>query len=178
MAAAVACFVAALAVPSVVTTFGIGARQISPPSPYPASAAPAFQRTGVGQLAAITNLCGAIPGDSPVLILDQVAARRFAQVIRGMCGTPAGIMTGATTAQVEAVVGQIMRTGHQPMLLATRPAELTPYGGTPRQVVNLTTIEDAHVLTQPPASGWPVRYVLWMSGPGAPGAAGGLAGGT
>jgi hypothetical protein len=34
------------------------------------------------------------------------------------------------------------------------------------------------VLTQPPASGWPVRYVLWMSGPGAPGAAGGLAGGA
>jgi hypothetical protein len=178
IAAAVACFVAALAVPSVVTTFGIGAKQISPPAPYPASAAPAFQRTGVGQLAAITNLCGAIPGDSPVLILDQVAARRFAQVIRGMCGTPAGIMTGATPAQVEAVVGQIMRTGHQAMLLATRPAELTPYGGAPRQVVNLTTVGDAHVLTQPPASGWPVRYVLWMSGAGAAGAAGGLAGGT
>jgi hypothetical protein len=176
--AAVACFVAALAVPSVVTTFGIGARQVSPPAPYPASAAPAFQRTGVGQLAAITDLCGAIPGDSPVLILDQVAARRFAQVIRGMCGTPAGIMTGATTAQVEAVVGQIMRTGHQAMLLATRPAELTPYGGTPRQVVNLTTVGDAHVLTQPPASGWPTRYLLWMSGTGAATAPGGLAGGT
>ena len=96
IAAAVACFVAALAVPSVVTTFGIGARQLSPPAPYPASAAPAFQRTGIGQLAAITNLCGAIPGDSPVLILDQVAARRFTQVIRGMCGTPAGVMAGAT----------------------------------------------------------------------------------
>ena len=176
--AAVACFVAALGVPSVVTTFGIGARQTSPPAPYPASAAPAFQRTGIGQLAAITNLCGAIPGDSPVLILDQVAARRFTQVIRGMCGTPAGVMAGATPAQVQAVVGQIMRTGHQAVLLATRPAELTPYGGTPRQVVDLTTIEDAHVLTQPPASGWPVRYVLWMSGPGAPGAAGGLAGGA
>jgi hypothetical protein len=173
IAATVACFVAALGVPSVVTTFGIGARQISPPAPYPASAAPAFQRTGIGQLAAITNLCGAIPGDSPVLILDQVAARRFTQVIRGMCGAPAGVMAGATPAQVQAVVGQIMRTGHQAVLFATRPAELTPYGGTPRQVVNLTTIEDAHVLTQPPASGWPVRYVLWMSGPGAAGAAGG-----
>jgi hypothetical protein len=90
-----------------------------------------------------------------------------------MCGTPAGVMAGATPAQVQAVVGQIMRTGHQAVLFATRPAELTAYGGTPRQVVNLTTIEDAHVLTQPPASGWPVRYVLWMSGPGAAGAAGG-----
>jgi len=59
------------------------------------------------------------------------------------------------------------------VLLATRPDELTPYGGTPRQVVDLTTIGDAHVLTQPPASDWPVRYVLWMSGPGTAGAAGG-----
>jgi hypothetical protein len=158
-----------------VTTFGIGARRAALPASYPASAAPAFQRTGVGELVAIDDLCGAIPGGSPVLLLDQVAARQFTQVIRGMCGIPAGVMAGASPAQVEAVIGQIGQTGHRAVLLATRPAELAPYGGAPRQVVDLTTTQDAHVLTQPPASGWPVRYVLWMSGPGA---AGGLAGGT
>jgi hypothetical protein len=173
--AAIACFVAALTVPPVVTTFGIGAKRVISPALYPASTAPAFQRTGVGELDAITSLCGAIPGGSPVLLLDRVAARRFTQVIRGMCDIPAGVMAGATPAQVEAVLGRIMRTGHQAVLLATRSSELTPYGGVPRQVVDLTTTQDAHVLTQPPASGWPVRYVLWMSGPNA---AGGLAGGT
>jgi hypothetical protein len=175
IAAATACFLAALMVPSVVTTFGIGGKRVVSPASYPASTAPAFQRTGVGQLDAITNLCGTIPGSSPVLLLDQVAARRFTQVIRGMCGIPAGVMAGAAPAQVEEVMRQIMRTGHQAVLLATRPAELTPYGGTPSQVVDLTTIQDAHVLTQPPASGWPVRYVLWMSGPGT---AGGPTGGA
>ena len=40
VAAVVACSVAALGVPPVVTTFGIGARQITPPAPYPASVAP------------------------------------------------------------------------------------------------------------------------------------------
>jgi len=169
IAAATACFVAALAVPPVVTTFGIGAKPVAPPATYPASTAPAFQRTSVGELGAITNLCGAIPGSSPVILLDRVAARRFTQVIRGMCGIPAGVMAGASPAQVQAVVAQIMRTGHRAVLLATRQEELVPYGGTPRQVVNLTTIEDAHVLTQPPPSGWPVHYVLWMSGPGAVG---------
>ncbi len=173
IAAATACFVAALAVPPVITTFGIGAKPVVSPASYPASTAPAFQRTGVGQLDAITNLCGAIPGGSPVLLLDGVAARRFTQVIRGMCGIPAGVMAGAAPTQVEEVMRQIMRTGHQAVLLATRPAELTPYGGTPSQVVDLTTIQDAHVLTQPPASGWPVRYVLWMSGPGTAGPTGG-----
>jgi len=175
VSAAVACFVAALAVPPVITTFGIGGKRVVAPASYPASSAPAFQRTGVGQLDAITSLCGAIPGGSPVLLLDQVAARRFTQVIRGMCGIPAGVMAGAAPAQVAEVMRQIMRTGHQAVLLATRPAELTPYGGTPSRVVDLTTIQDAHVLTQPPASGWPVRYVLWMSGPGT---AGGPAGGA
>jgi hypothetical protein len=175
VSAAVACFVAALAVPPVITTFGIGGKRVVAPASYPASSAPAFQRTGVGQLDAITSLCGAIPGGSPVLLLDQVAARRFTQVIRGMCGIPAGVMAGAAPAQVAEVMRQIMRTGHQAVLLATRPAQLTPYGGTPSRVVDLTTIQDAHVLTQPPASGWPVRYVLWMSGPGT---AGGPAGGA
>ncbi|HEX7266826.1 MAG TPA: hypothetical protein VF256_05310 [Streptosporangiaceae bacterium] len=175
VSAAVVCFVAALAVPPVITTFGIGGKRVVSPASYPASSAPAFQRTGVGQLDAITSLCGAIPAGSPVLLLDQVAARQFTQVIRGMCGIPAGVMAGAAPAQVAEVMRQIMRTGHQAVLLATRPAELTPYGGTPSQVVDLTTIQDAHVLTQPPASGWPVRYVLWMSGPGT---AGGPAGGA
>jgi len=170
VSAAIACFVAALAVPPVITTFGIGAKPVAAPARYPASTAPAFQRTGVGQLDAIRNLCGAIPDGSPVLLLDDVAARRFTQVIRGMCGIPAGVMAGAAPADVQAVMGQIMRTGHQPVLLATRPEELTPYGGASRQVVDLTTIQDAHVLTQPPASGWPTRYVLWMSGPGTAGA--------
>src|SRR6266516_5846106 len=173
VSAAVACFVAALAVPPVITTFGIGGKRVVSPASYPASSAPAFQRTGVGQLDAITSLCGAIPGGSPVLLLDGVAARRFTQVIRGMCGIPAGVMAGAAPAQVAEVMRQIMRTGHQAVLLATRPAELTPYGGTPSQVVDLTTIQDAHVLIQPPASGWPVRYVLWMSGPGTAGGPGG-----
>ena len=173
VSAAVVCFVAALAVPPVITTFGIGGKRVVSPASYPATSAPAFQRTGVGQLDAITNLCGAIPGGSPVLLLDGVAARRFTQVIRGMCGIPAGVMAGAAPTQVEEVMRQIMRTGHQAVLLATRPVELAPYGGTPSQVVDLTTIQDAHVLTQPPASGWPVRYVLWMSGPGTAGGPGG-----
>lgn len=169
MSAAVACFVAALAVPPVVTTFGIGAITATSSVLRPARTGLAFQRTGAGQLAAIRGLCGAIPAGSSVLLLDQDAARQFAQVIRGMCGDPAGVMAGATPSQVAAAVGGIVRAGHQAVLLATRPAELTPYRATPRQVLDLTTTQDPHVLTKPPASVWPVRYVLWMSAPGTTG---------
>jgi hypothetical protein len=169
VSAAVACFVAALAVPPVITTFGIGARPATSPALHPASTGLARQRTGAGELAAVRDLCGAIPAGSSVLLLDQEAAQQFTQVVRGMCGDAAGVMAGATPAEVAAAVGGIVRAGHQAVLLATRPAELTPYRAAPRQVVNLTTTQDPHVLTKPPASVWPIRYVLWMSAPGAGG---------
>ncbi|HUZ35591.1 MAG TPA: hypothetical protein VMV17_04615 [Streptosporangiaceae bacterium] len=174
VSAAVGCFVAALAVPSAVTTFGIGAAHAGPPVAHTATGL-AFQQTGAGELSAIRGLCGAIPGTASVLLLDRVAARRFTQVIRGMCGIPSAAMAGATPAQVEVVISGIARAGRLPVLLATRPGELTPYRAPPRRVMDLATIQDPHVLTQPPASGWPVRYVLWMSGPGT---AGGLTGGA
>jgi hypothetical protein len=169
MSAVVACFVAALAVPPVVTTFGIGAAAATSPVLHPARTGLALQRTGAGQLAAIRGLCGAIPAGSSVLLLDQDAAQQFTQVIRGMCGDPAGVMTGATRSEVAAAVGGILGAGHQAVLLATRPAELTPYRAAPRQVLDLTTTQDPHVLTKPPASVWPIRYVLWMSAPGSTG---------
>jgi hypothetical protein len=175
VAAAVACFVAALVVPSAMTTFGIGMKQAVPGRSARATTGLAFQRTSAGELTAVRALCGAIPGSSSVVFLDSTAAAEFTQVIRGMCGVPAAAAAGATPGQVEAVTGGITRAGRHPLLLATNPSELTAYGTQPRKVLDLTTAQDAHLLTQPPASTWPVRYVLWIS---APGGAVGLPGGA
>ncbi|HEV3291073.1 MAG TPA: hypothetical protein VG123_19010 [Streptosporangiaceae bacterium] len=165
--AVVVCLVAALAVPPTATLFGIGARPASSPALRPAHGGLAFVRTGTGVMPAVRQLCAALPQNSSVLLLDQVSAREFSQVIRGMCGVPAAVMAGAAPSQVDAVVGEITRGGRRAVLLAASPAELSPYRPAPRRVLALSTVQDAHVLTQPPASGWPVRYVLWMSGPGA-----------
>jgi hypothetical protein len=80
-----------------------------------------------------------------------------------MCGVPAGVMTGASQAQVQAVIRGIAGAGREPVLLATRPSELVAYGVTPRRAVHLVTTQDAHDLTQPPAAPWPITYQLWMS---------------
>jgi hypothetical protein len=167
VAAAVACFVAALVVPSAMTTFGIAMKQAVPGGLARATTGLAFQRTSAGELTAVRALCGAIPGSSSVVFLDSAAAAEFSQVIRGMCGVPAAAAAaGATPGQVEAVTGGITRAGRRPVLLASNPSELTAYGTQPRKVLDLTTAQDAHLLTQPPASTWPVHYVLWMSAPG------------
>ncbi|MGH3068283.1 MAG: hypothetical protein ACRDMI_06815 [Streptosporangiaceae bacterium] len=160
---AAACFVLAMVVPTAVTTFGITFSQSGSGHSGPAATGLGVKRTGAGQAAAVQELCGAMSARMSVVILDRVAAGEFAQAIRGMCGVPAGVMAGATVAQVQAVIRGIAGAGREPVLLATRPSELTAYGTTPRRAVDLVTTQDAHDLTQPPAAPWQISYQLWMS---------------
>jgi hypothetical protein len=166
VALATACFVVALAEPPAAITFGIALSRPANPATRTALSGLAFKRTGAGQVTAVERLCGAIPRHSSVLLLDKVAARAFAQVIRGTCDVPAGVVAGASPSQVDAIIGGIQRAGRHPALLATRASELAPYGASPSEIVNLATQQDAHLLTRPPTSTWPVHYVLWMSSPG------------
>jgi hypothetical protein len=163
---ATACFVVALAEPPAAITFGIELSKPANPATRTALSGLAFRRTGAGQVIAVERLCGAIPRHSSVLLLDKVAARAFTQVIRGTCDIPAGIVAGASPSQASQIVGGIERAGRRPVLLATRESELVPYGAPPSEIVNLATQQDSHLLTRPPTSTWPVRYVLWMSSPG------------
>jgi hypothetical protein len=163
VALAAACFVLAMALPTAVTTFGISLSHGLTGRSGPAATGLGVKRTGAGQAAAVQGLCGAMSARMSVVILDRVAASEFAPAIRGMCGVPAGIMAGAPMAQVQSVIRGITSAGREPVLLATRPAELTGYGATPRHLVDLVTTQDAHDLTQPPSTTWPISYQLWMS---------------
>ena len=98
-----------------------------------------------------------------VLIVDRTAADEFAQLIRGMCHVPAGVMTGAPATEVRAVIRAIAARGREPVLLATQASELAPYAAGPRPVLSLVTTQDPHDLTQPPTSPWPISYSLWMA---------------
>ena len=163
VALAAACFVVAMTVPTAATTFGISLSNHTAAHSGPAATGLGVKRTGAGQTAAVQGLCGTMSARMSVVILDRLAASAFAPVIRGMCGVPAGVMAGASVAQVESVIRGIADTGREPVLLATRPAELAVYGTSPRRLVGLVTTQDAHDLTQPPSTTWPISYQLWMS---------------
>jgi hypothetical protein len=158
-AAIAVCCVAALAIPTVWTTFGISL------SPRPTSHGLAFKRIGAGELNAVRKFCAQIPSDASVVILDQITGDRFAQVTRGICGAPAAILDNPSPAAVSAVIAGIERAGRRPVLLAQSAAELAPYGGNPREVVNLLTTQEAHELTTPPTRTWNVHYTVWASVP-------------
>jgi hypothetical protein len=164
-----ACFAIALAVPTAVTAFGLTYSGNAPRhSVLPAATGLGAKQTGAGQAAAINGLCGVMSSRMSVVLVDRIAADEYTQVIRGMCKVPAAVMVRPSAAEVRAVLHSIAAHGRQPVLLATRPAELARYG-TPRQVVGLHTTQEPHDLTQPPGAPWQISYVLWMSTTPAPG---------
>ena len=161
------CCVASLLIPTALTTLDIGfssgangtsGRHLTPHGM-------AFRRIGAGELAAVNELCADIGPDASVLILDSLTADRFAQLIRGICGMPAAVLDQVTPSAVTAVVTGIEGVGRRPVLLGQQAAELDPYGGMPREVVNLLTTQEAHNLTTPPTRTWFIHYTVWMSTP-------------
>ena len=150
------CCVASLVVPAALTTLGIGKSGVE---------GMAFRRIGGGELTAVGQLCAAIGPEASVVVLDSLTADRFAQVVRGMCDTPAAVLDTVTPGTVNAVVAGIEAAGRRPVLLAQTEAELAPYGGAPREVVNLLTTQEAHNLTAPPSRTWLIHYTVWMSEP-------------
>jgi hypothetical protein len=162
--------VAALLVPTTVTTFGLGLSHAGNAGGLHASEdGMALERTGAGQAAAVRGLCASIPRPASVVILDRLVAARFTQVVRGMCGVPAARVTGQPAGAVRAVLARIRRAGRRPVLLGASRAELAPFGGSPVRVVHLVSTQDPHQLTQPPTRLMPIRYEVWLSAPSGPG---------
>jgi hypothetical protein len=170
-ASVVAAFcVAALLVPTVATTFGLGLTHASQSSLRPSADGLALKRIGRGEVGAVGRLCSYLGPSASVLILDRLVAAQFTQVIRGMCGVPVAWMTGQSPQAVQNVLSGIDRAGRRPVLLGARRLEVSAYGGSPVRVLDLLTTQDPHTLTQPPTTLWPAHYVIWMSAPGGSGA--------
>ncbi len=156
------CCVASMLIPTALTTLHLGVT-----SKGLTAHGMAFRKIGPGELTAVNGLCQAIGPNASVVILDSLTADRFAQVIRGMCDTPAAVLENPTPAAVNAAVSGIESVGRRPVLLARQPAELT---GPSREVVNLLTTQEAHNLTAPPTRPWLIHYTVWMSVPASAGA--------
>jgi hypothetical protein len=155
------CCAASLLIPAAMTNLDFG--YTSGPGRHLSARGMAFQRIGAGELAAVSALCLAIGPDASVVILDQNTADQFAQVSRGLCDTPTAILDQPTPATVHAVTSGIVHAGRRPVLLGQDGAELAPYGSVPREVVTLTTTQEARDLTAPPTRTWPIQYTVWMS---------------
>jgi hypothetical protein len=158
--------VAAMLVPTVSTTFGFGLSHAGKSGGLkPVAQGLALTRAGVGQGAAVRQLCAAIPRNATVIIVDYSTTEEFSQVIRGMCGVPVASMAGQPGGSVQSVIASISAIGRRPMLIAASSRQLLDFGGAPVRILDLATTEDPHDLTQLPTSLQPVRYQVWMTAP-------------
>ncbi len=156
------CGVASMLIPTALTTLGL-----SVTSRGVHAHGMAVRKIGPGELAAVSRLCRQIGPDASAVILDPLTADRFAQVIRGMCGTPAAVLASPASTAVDAAVTGIRSVGRRPVLLAQQRSELT---GPSREVVDLLTTQEAHNLIGPPTRTWLIHYTVWMSVPAPAGA--------
>jgi hypothetical protein len=164
-ASVVAAFcVAALLVPTLATTFGLTLTHSGKSGALrPTADGLALKRTGPGEVGAVTRLCSLLGPSASVVIVAQPVAQQFTQVIRGMCGDPAASMAGQPISSVLSVLASIEHAGRRPVLLGARPSQLYAFGGSPVRVLDLSTSQDPHTLTQPPTTLSPADYVIWMS---------------
>jgi hypothetical protein len=157
---------AAMLVPTVATTFGIGiSHSGSRGGLKPIAQGLALQRTGAGEATAVTGLCAQLPRNAAVVILSGNVASQLSQVIRGMCGVPVAAMTGQPASAVAAVVNAINAAGHRPVLLAASARRLHAFGGNPVRVLDLTTTSEPHDLTQLPTQPIKIRFTIWLTRP-------------
>jgi hypothetical protein len=153
------CGAASLLIPTALTTLDLSFTKANGVSAH----GMAFRTIGPGELDAVNDLCGTIGPEASVVILDQLTADRFAQVIRGICGVPAAVLTNAKT--LSRVDEGIEAVGRRPVFLAENASELPSDGTKPNEVVNLLTTQEAHNLTAPPTRTWLIHYTVWMSVP-------------
>jgi hypothetical protein len=161
----VVCCGAAFVFPAAMTNFGFGVKT-SPGFQLTVDGL-ATKRTYVGEIAAVKELCAAIPADSAVLIIDRTLMMQLGQVIRGMCDVPTAGAVKVPTATVETDVRDIERVGRQPVVLAATHKELAPFSnGKVKKVMTLNTTIDQTLILRWPRTSNPHRFTIYRWEPG------------
>jgi len=157
----IACLGLAIFLPPAIDNFGIGFKH-APSGVRLVADGLAFKRTYAGEVAAVEQLCAAIPANSSVLIVNQPMMNEFGQTIRGMCGVPVAGVTNLTSGNLASVVRHIEHTGRHPFALAFSAKELAPLGnGLVKRIMMLYTTVDEHLVFGTPNSPTPARITAY-----------------
>jgi hypothetical protein len=116
-----------------------------------------------GEVAAVDEMCAAIPSGSTVVVIDGPIANRMLGDIRVDCDVPAARLRDVTVSRVKQVIKGIDGTGRRAVLLGSRKDEFNEYpDGTVKQVMKLNTHFDATDLNGVPTTTWSYSFVVWM----------------
>ena len=96
---------------------------------------------------------------------ESKAGLQLLEVVRGMCGLPAAIIVSPQPPKVLALIRDVRRAGRIPVLLGGYGRTLFQFGGVPRKVMSLHTVQDGQTLTVPPLHTTPFNLAVWMTVP-------------
>jgi hypothetical protein len=164
------CCAGAIFLPPMIGSFGLS---------FTGSGGLALQRTFVGEVAAVDQVCEGIPKGTSVLIIDAKMMLEFGQDIRGMCDVP--VASAQTTvpggvlpdvgndilpSTIIAAVQAIEHSGHTPLVLATTQAELAPLikqfgNGTVKLLMDQETNDDEHITFGTPRNTVPETFTAY-----------------
>ncbi|KWX07972.1 hypothetical protein TR74_16900, partial [Carbonactinospora thermoautotrophica] len=122
-------------------------------------------RTEAGEVWAVERVCAAFrPGDVAIVV-GQRGWQEWPQVIRGVCGVPAGVVKQNTPSEVRRIAAKARAAGRNPVVVTGNedPGVLLWVAGTARQVVRLETREHTHQLVRRPRSTDRIQVVFWMA---------------
>jgi hypothetical protein len=160
--ALVACFALAIVLPPAIDNLGLTVKSTSSGGTGLAAAGLAFKRTYVGEIAAVDEICKAIPADSSVLIVTPAMMTQFGQTIRGMCDVPVAGVTVLTSANLTADVRHIEQTGRHPFVLAFSAGQLSRLGnGKVKRIMRLYTTIDEHLIFGTPNNPVPQLFAAY-----------------
>jgi len=164
--ALVACCGLAIFLPPAVGNLGLTIRNTSSGGIGLAADGLAFTRTYAGEVAAVEQICAAIPAGSSVLIVNPGMMSEFGQTIRGMCGVPVAGATVLTSASLAGVVRRIEQAGRHPFVLASSPGTLALLGnGVVKRVMTLQTTIDEHLVFGTPTHPVPQLFAVYSWSP-------------
>jgi hypothetical protein len=154
---------AVLVVPALVTTFGLGVRDSGGHGLRVVASGLWDKTTFKGEIAAVHNLCSAIPANSSVVFVNAGAGGQLAQAVRGMCGEPAAVVAKPGRKQLKGLIADIRSAGRRPVLVGTRRLQFRNYRFQARQIVRLSSRGDEHTLVTPPEKTEKLIINIWIA---------------
>lgn len=144
------------------------------------------QRTEAGEVGAVGAVCRGLRPADVVLAVDatpdgtaQRSANEWVQVVRGLCGLPAGALLTprdrlpkavSTLAALAAAHGHrlVLLTAQEDGAAAQRVLTAAAPGATVGRAVRWETVEDRKLLTRRPSTGALLVIDVWLAVPAAP----------
>lgn len=123
-------------------------------------------RQDVGTVAQTERLCGSLPSDASVIVVDSGLAGNYMPLLRNVCGVPTAALDDPSPEAVERVVSAVHQRGRDAVLAAADWDQLdvlTDSSVEPERHFHVVAEMDPSTLMEPPTGHWTFNGSVWTA---------------